>query len=203
MKGAVAVAALSLREQLLGLAGVAEAEVDGSDEAPSGVRIHLAPEADAVAVGAGVQRVLAAHGVRSRLGSSRSSLPAASPRGAPEVQVSMPPRTADRRLQSVMVEESGAALQVTVVASDGSRATRGAARVGEPELVEAVIAAVGLLLEQSEASVLNVEWMTVGESRVVTVVLEGTGGRRGAGAGLVRASLGYAVARAAWSALSE
>lgn len=209
MKGAVAVAALSLREELLALTGVAEAEVDGEDDAPAGVRIRLAPEADAGAVGAEVQRVLAGHGVHSRLGAG--GRPPAPPgpwpvgpvaKGAAEAEAAGPTGAAPG-LRSVAVEESAAALQVTVVGSDGRRVVRGAAGVGEAELVQALIAAVGMLLEGAEPIVLSVEWAQVGDARVVTVVLEGAGGRRGAGAGLVRASLGYAVARAAWSALRD
>ena len=204
MKGGGAVAAQSLREQLLALPGVAEAEVDGGDAAPAGVRIRLATDADAAAVGAEVQRVLAARGVRSRLG--REEPPAApagpsAPDRAEDAAAAKP--GAARALEWVSVEESAGALQVTVVDSGGRRVVRSATVVDEPGLVAAVIAAVGMLLEGAEPGVLSVEWATVGDTRVVTVVLQGAGGRRGAGAGLVRASLGYALARAAWSALSD
>jgi hypothetical protein len=209
VKGADAVASLSLREELLALPGVAEAEVDGDDAAPSGVRVRLAPEADAEAVGAEVQGLLAARGVRSRLGLGDLPVASASPlaptgTGSWE-EAGAPGRrpAAGKVLQSVLVEESAGALQVTVVGSDGRRAVRSASAVGEEELVRAVIAAVGMLLEGAEPRVLSVEWAAVDDSRVVTLVLEGAGGRRGAGAGLVRASRGYAVARAAWSALSD
>ena len=57
----------SLREALLALPGVAEADVDETSGAPSGVRVTLAPEADGGVVGAEVQRVLATHGLRSRI----------------------------------------------------------------------------------------------------------------------------------------
>jgi len=58
----------TLQEELLRVAGVAEAQVDATEGAgPAGVRVRLAPDADADAVGAEVQRVLAAHGMRSRL----------------------------------------------------------------------------------------------------------------------------------------
>lgn len=201
-------AALSLRERLLAVAGVAEAEIDGEEDAPSGVRIRLAPDADAAEVGAEVQRVLAVLGVRLRVGAEEPPGPPATPaapsgdvRGAAE-----PPGqgwAATPSLQWVRVEESAAGLQVTVVGADGRQVVRSAAEVSEPALVEAVIIAVGMLLEGAEPAVLSVEWTAVGGSRVVTLVLEGAGGRRGAGAGLVRASLGYAVARAAWSALGD
>jgi hypothetical protein len=61
------VAAESLHDELMALQGVAEAQVDEADGAPTGVRVRLLPDADARMVGAEVQRVLAAHGMRSRL----------------------------------------------------------------------------------------------------------------------------------------
>jgi len=61
------VAESNLRDELLQLPGVAEAEVDESGDSASGVRVRLAPDADARLVGAEVQRVLAAHGMRSRV----------------------------------------------------------------------------------------------------------------------------------------
>lgn len=203
MKGAGVVAARSLREQLLALPGVAEAEVDGGDDAPLGVRIRLAPEVDAESVGAEVQRVLAARGVHSRLAAEEEPPP---PLFGPEEGEPAAPVMATaglaNSLQSVLVEEGSAGLQVTAVGSDGRRAARGA-KVSEEGLVAATIAAVGTLITGAEPRVLSVEWASVEGSRAVTVVLEAAGGRRGAGAALVRASRAYAVARAAWSALSE
>jgi len=61
------VVAESLREELMGLDGVAEAEVDETAESPSGVRVRLEADADARLVGVEVQRVLASHGLRSRI----------------------------------------------------------------------------------------------------------------------------------------
>ncbi len=60
-------AAESLREELLSLPGVAEAEIDDTGESPSGVRVKLTPDADARRVGVEVQRILASHGLRSRV----------------------------------------------------------------------------------------------------------------------------------------
>jgi len=61
------VAAESLREELMSLDGVAGADVDESQDSPSGVRVRLEPDADARIVGVEVQRVLASHGMRSRI----------------------------------------------------------------------------------------------------------------------------------------
>jgi len=89
-----------------------------------------------------------------------------------------------------------------VVGSDGRRVAR-SGEATEEGLVAAVIAAAGVLVTGAEPQVLSVEWASVEGSRAVTMVLEAAGGRRGAGAALVRASRAYAVARAAWSALSD
>ncbi len=51
----------------MSLDGVAGAEVDESQDSPSGVRVRLEPDADARIVGVEVQRVLASHGMRSRI----------------------------------------------------------------------------------------------------------------------------------------
>ena len=197
--------AQSLREQLLALPGVAEAEVDGDDGAPLGVRIRLASEADAESVGGEVQRVLAARGMRSRVGAGDEPPPLPPLFGPAGQESAAPPVSAARpgnSLKSVLVEESSSGLQVTVVGSDGRRAARNA-EASEEGLVAAVIAAAGMLVAGAEPRVLSVEWASVDGSRAVTMVLEGTGGRRGAGAALVRGSRAYAVARAAWSALSD
>ena len=107
----------------------------------------------------------------------------------------------DTDLGWVRVEESGAALEVTVGARDGRQASR-RGPVSEEGLAEAVIAAVGDLLLGGSPRVVSVDWATVEGCRVVTVVLEAPDGSKGAGAGLVRASRGFALARAAWSALN-
>jgi hypothetical protein len=201
-EGRVALAALSLREELLALPGVAEAEVEGDDGAPAGVRIRLAPEAEAAAVGREVQRLLADRGMRSRVGESEASVPP--PLFDPGEQAAAPaPASAPGGwLHSVAVEETSTGIEVMVVASDGRRAA-GRGEATERGLVTAAVAAVGKLVQGEEPRVLSLEWATVDGSRVVTMVLEDTEGRRGAGAAVVRASRGHAVARAAWSALTE
>ncbi|MFH1330103.1 MAG: hypothetical protein ABIJ48_05575 [Actinomycetota bacterium] len=199
-------AAESLRDELLGLPGVAEVELDGDGGAPAGVRIRLAAGADPDRVGLEVQRVLAAHGMRSRVDDSAVAppplLPLVVPAPPPEEEAVPGPAGAPAALGSVRVEESATAVEVTVIAADGRQATRRGA-VSEEGLAEAVIEAVGILLVGAPPRVIAVDWATADGSRVVTVVLESPGGAKGAGAGLVRASRAYAVARAAWSALAN
>ena len=201
-------AAESLRDELLALPGVGEVELDGEGGAPAGVRIRLATDADPDRVGVEVQRVLAAHGMRSRVDDSAVNppppLPLVVPAPPPEEEaapVVAGPAGVPAALGWVRVDESATAVEVTVTAADGRQATRRGA-VSEEGLAEAVIEAVGILLVGAPARVIAVDWTTANGSRVGTVVLEAPGGAKGAGAGLVRASRAYAVARAAWSALT-
>lgn len=53
----------SLKEDLLGIAGVEGAEVEGSPDAPAGLRIRIAEGADQQAVGGAIRRVLSSHGL--------------------------------------------------------------------------------------------------------------------------------------------
>jgi hypothetical protein len=57
----------TLQEELLAIPGIAGAEIEGERDHPQGVRVQLAAGADADHVGREVQRVLAAHGMRSQL----------------------------------------------------------------------------------------------------------------------------------------
>jgi hypothetical protein len=71
----------------MAIPGVAEAEVDEKGESPSGVRVRLEPDAEARAVGAEVQRVLADHGMRSRITGEE---PVAAPEPAPPLVPTLP-----------------------------------------------------------------------------------------------------------------
>lgn len=199
--------AQSLRDELLAVAGVAEVELDGEAGSPAGVKIRLEAGADAERVGVEVQRVLAGHGMRSRVDAGAlpptPPLPAVAPAPPPEeAAVAAPPAApgAQAGLRSVRVEESATGLEVTVTGLDGRQATR-RAPASEDGLTAAVVEAVGVLVTGSTPRLVSVDWTTANGSQVVTLVLEVPGGLKGAGAGLVRASRGYALARAAWSAL--
>jgi hypothetical protein len=199
------VAAQSLRDELLALPGVAEVELDGEGSAPAGVRIRLAVDADPDGVGLEVQRVLAAHGMRSRVDGSAVApppLPLVVPAPPPEeVATAAAAAGLPATLQSVRIEESASAVAVTVTAGDGRQVTRDA-QWSEEGMAAAAIEAVGLLLQGALPRVLAVDWLEANGSRVVTVVLDSAAGARGAGAAVVRVSRAFAVARAAWSALT-
>ncbi len=67
----------ALRKELMAVPGVVDAEVDGDAVTPSGVRVKLDQAADPAIVEESVRRILASHGMRSRLG------PMASPSSGP------------------------------------------------------------------------------------------------------------------------
>jgi hypothetical protein len=186
----------ALREELLALPGVADVEVEGDGASPSVVRVRLGPEADPEQVGAEVQRLLAGLGMRSRV--DAGAAPLVAPGHPPNAGAE--PSHGGTALKSVRLEESASSVEVTVTAVDGRQVARSVGE-GEEDLAVAVIEAVGILLEGTPPRVVAVDWTVADGSRVVTVVLEAAGGRRGAGAGIVRVSAAYAVARAAWSAL--
>lgn len=70
---------MNLREQLLAIDGIAAADLDGDHTSPAGVRVRLAPGADADAVGREVQRVLAEHGMRSHMTEPSDGAPSHQP----------------------------------------------------------------------------------------------------------------------------
>ena len=91
---------MSLREDLLAVPGIAAADLDGDHTTPAGVRVRLAPGADADAVGREVQRILAEHGMRSHMTEAEKTEPGTTaevPRkeseiaSDPEIPADMPP----------------------------------------------------------------------------------------------------------------
>lgn len=109
----------SLRDELMALPGIADAEVDAEDGSPSGVRVRLRPDADPQAIGAMVQRVLASHGMRSRVAGDQDdlapvvSLPFApgaipprpeAPPPTPEVLTPSPPAVDPPRAEDIRTE---------------------------------------------------------------------------------------------------
>jgi hypothetical protein len=223
------VAGESLRDELLAVPGVTEAEVEDAGSGPSGVRVKLDPDADAGRVGIEVQRVLAAHGLSSRMAgdpgdaeapppivgfpapgdgpSAGSSLddesagPPSGPPESPDVPAAAPAAPA-AGLAAVRVEESREEVVVTAIATDGrTHSERTAPR--SDAMLAAVVAAVATLAEGRPPAVLALERTEVDGSLVVTVVLERADGSRGAGASVVRASQAFAAGKAAWSAARE
>lgn len=215
-------AAETLESELLAIVGVASAEVDeAGGAAPAGVRVRLEPDADARAVGVEVQRVLAAHGMRSRFSSSN---PPAGPPPTPPLPPAEPPPTVSTPPQapppipevpetptlrgehhpvvrSVTVEEREDGLTVAVTMADGATASRDVGADGEG-LEVAVIGAVAAAAKAGDVTRAAVEWIEMEDGSVVTVVLRRGSGSLVAGAGVVRVGKAYAIAIATAVALA-
>ncbi len=78
-----------IREELLSIPGIAGAEFEGDPTTPAGVRVQLAPGADAEAVGREVRRVLAGHGMRSQMTAPDVAPPRPPPPPDPQTVVNL------------------------------------------------------------------------------------------------------------------
>ena len=238
----------SIREELLLIPGIEEAELEGDTATPAGVRVRLSADADTDTVGEEVRRVLATHGMRSHVTAPDNPVNPPPPPGAPASVVTLPgvsiappvqrfreARTNDiepealiqdledvgsggdaspptpastppavvRRLQSVAVEEGRGGVLVRVSADDGTAAER-RARAGEAGLDDAVVSAIGELVDRRAAPplVLEVVEHEVAGTPLVTVVVELGDGSRRVGSAVAEGGRVYAVGYAAWLALS-
>lgn len=220
--------ARSLRDDLLAIPGIEDAQIEGDWSAPVGVTVRMASGIDSAEVSRHVRRVLAAHGLRSEMSPPHPEELAAPLRLAEappederqdeepvprevetggdepgrriEVAMLVPSRTA---LTSIAVAEQRTGMSVVVLAADGSAATRtitGSDGALEARIDEAVVDAVAELLDVAPPRIVEVGVEEVAGSRVATVLLE-RGGVRLAGSAVVTGTRAYAVGRAAWAAL--
>ena len=220
----------TLRDELLSLPGVADAEVEieADGTVPANVRVRLHPEADPRLVGSDVQRVLASHGMRSRV--TGDEPPAAPVEARPPSAAPAPPRPVTpppvpepalaatppaepmpipaepigaglaATLASLTVEESQDGVSVVATATDGRRFSQ--RTIAESDAVAtAVVAVVGALAEGRPPRLLTTMLGSAEGTEVVTVLVERVDGTRIAGASVVKAGRPYAVARATWAAL--
>lgn len=212
----------ALRDELLAVPGIAEAEVAG-DSGVAGVRVQLELGADPEEVGAAVRRILSEHGMRPVSGEEPAAVAPGPPPppGAPGSVVSFPlvgerekrgpapmgvrsaplPAVAPR-LDRVAIEEGPSGIELRVVASDGRSAIR-MLQSGSSGLDGAVVSASGELLHRPGASLVSVHEQQIEGETVVTVVVAVSDGARVAGAALQRGGRPYAVARATWLALES
>jgi hypothetical protein len=202
-----------LRDELLGLSGVAEVEVASAGGAPDSVRVQLAPDADPALVGAEVQRVLASFGMRSRVspqeGMAEPVLPLTVAPQIPSSGGGTPPSgyaspvtlSRTERLASIRVEEGVSGLAVTAVGVGGREETR-TGEASERGMEAAVVAAVSALAFDGSSVMVSTAWSEAGGGQVATVVMERPDGTREAGAAVVAGSRAYALARATWRALT-
>jgi hypothetical protein len=218
LEGSAALADDSLRDELVAIDGVAEAEVDDSTDAPAGVRVRLDSDADARLVGMEVQRVLAAHGLRSRItsgeGEESVSTPPVPPTIPPPPPIPPPlvvpggagpvkhPSPVAAGLVSVGVEESAAGVSVRVTGGDGRTETR-ASGPSDGEVSEAVVEAVAALAGFGTMRVVSITVAPANGSEVVTVVVAREDESKAAGAAVVEATRAWAVGRATWAALRD
>lgn len=114
--------ASSLHAELMSIDGIAAAELDGSEDAPLGVRVQLAAGADAESVGREVERILADHGMRSHRPSSDeteattlggSSTPGSSASG-PNLGPPPPPGAESNGVTADVVPMRGAAARAAI-----------------------------------------------------------------------------------------
>lgn len=106
-------------------------------------------------------------------------------------------------LSRVRVQEDRDGVAVTVDTDDGRSVTR-RGRPSDAGVREAVVAAVGALSgDQPPPVLLSVEEHMLGDHSLVTVLLQRHDGSFHVGSALVGAEKAFALARAAWAALSQ
>lgn len=106
-------------------------------------------------------------------------------------------------LARVRVQEDREGVAVTVDTDDGRSVTR-RGRPSDAGVREAVVAAVGELSgDQPPPVLLSVDEHRLGEHNLITVLLQRHDGSYHVGSALVGAEKAFALARAAWAALSQ
>lgn len=210
-----------LQRALSAIEGVERSEVEMTEDGPLGIRVGLARGADRLAVAEAVQRLLEAQGLRSRVAPDRRqpgpgsppAPPTESPRPGPApgpvpirpaIVLEQPGPTSQPPglpgIEVVTVSETAEGLVVSVVADGGRTVTRRARR-SEQALHEAIVAAVGELVDP-DASPAGLRAIEHSEAfAALTVYLEGADGLMRAGASLVAAGNPFAFAQAVWAAL--
>ncbi|MDH3538790.1 MAG: hypothetical protein OEP52_02245 [Acidimicrobiia bacterium] len=120
-----------------------------------------------------------------------------------EPQPSAPPAANRALLSRVRVQEDRDGVAVTVDTDDGRTVTR-RGRPSDAGVREAVVAAVGELSgDQPPPVLLAAEEQEMGEHRLITVLLQRHDGSFHVGSALVGAEKAFALARAAWAAMSQ
>ncbi len=188
-----------LRDELLRVPGVESAAIEGDSLTPQGVRVRLSAGVDATAVGVEVQRVLAAHGLRSEMAKpdkpvSVQTLPELIPRSA------TPRRQVDEVLSKVAIVEGNDGIMVRAETDAGRVADRAAA-AGGGRLDEAVVGAVSELAGvEPTPIILAIDDRDFDGISVVSIVVE-AGRDRLAGSSVVDGGRPFALGKATWMAL--
>jgi hypothetical protein len=207
----------TLRDDLLSLPGVEQAEIDGDPVAPAGVRVRLSPGVDPATIGEEIRRVLTMHGLRHEsglvaeppavdVGSSSVSGEADPVQSGHELrygeaEVTETPAPGEEGLDWVSVTEGRDGIMVTA-ASPTDEATVFAAGSSELAIDQAVVSAVAELAGTvSLPLICSLDQRDLAGTPVVTVVLEESGLRL-VGSAPIEGGRAYAVGRAVWMALS-
>ena len=190
-----------LRDELLRVPGVESADIEGDALTPQGVRVRLSAGVDASAVGEEVQRVLAAHGLRSEMAQPGTPLTVELPE-EPVQAPAVPQPLVVESLAKVSIVEGRDGITVRAETTAGRDASYPAVSSGD-RLDEAVVAAVAALVGMVPAPVIvEVEDRQVDGTPLVTIVLE-VGRDRFAGSSIVEGGRPFAVGRATWIALNQ
>lgn len=210
-----------LQKALAAIDGVDRSEVELTEEGPVAIRVGLARGADRLAVAEAVQRLLEAHGLRSRVAPDRREPGPDQPPPPPQVPhgpgpaPGPAPRPPEFVLEStgpvpqppggsgvevVTVSETVEGLVVTVVA-DGGRTALRKVRRSQSALREAIISAIGELVDPDGPTPGLRGLEKSGEYPALTVYLEDRAGNLRVGASLIAAGDPFAFAQAVWAAL--
>ena len=207
----------TLRDDLLRLPGVEQAEIDGDAIAPAGVRVRLSPGVDPAAVGDEIRRVLSIHGLRQESNivsaTPESVVPMAAqpdpsepPDGDGAVRerqhdVVATPSPVGGRLEFVSVTEGREGITVTAGHQSGTASAR-TAGPSSPAIDQAVVSAIAELAGVASLPLVrSLDERELAGLPVVTIVLEESG-QQLVGSAVVTGGRAYAVGRAAWTALS-
>ena len=207
----------TLREDLLSLPGVEQAEIDGDLIAPAGVRIRLSAGVDPAAIGDEIRRVLSLHGLSQEADAVPNA--AISDRGASsepekaepvdrddeprerEPDLAEAPAPIEACLDWVSVAEGRDGIMVTAGGPTGEVVAR-AAGSSEPAIDQAVVSVVAELVGAASIPLIrSLDERELAGTPVVTIVIEDSG-RQLVGSAVVEGGRAYAVGRAVWTALS-
>ncbi|MGB5407872.1 MAG: hypothetical protein WBN43_13925 [Thiogranum sp.] len=210
-----------MREDLLSLPGVEQAEIDGDSIAPAGVRIRLSAGVDPAAIGDEIRRVLSLHGLSQEADAVPDAVPDAAisdrvassePEKAEPVDradeprerepdVAEAPAPIEACLDWVSVAEGRDGIMVTAGGPTGEVVAR-AAGSSEPAIDQAVVSVVAELAGAASIPLIrSLDERELAGTPVVTIVFEDSG-RQLVGSAVVEGGRAYAVGRAVWTALS-
>ena len=206
---------MTLREELAGIPGVINADIDLRDGQPTAIRIHSGEGADQRAIGEAVQHALRRHGLRSRVAPPRTTVePPSAP--APPPHLSLMPGLQSgkpappvqnveepvRRLATVAARDDGRRTVVTVTDDRGGAAEEPCRRSRSDQVI-ATLKAVGRLFDADAEPprLLSVQRWEHDGSEFVTVIVD-VGGDTHVGSARDDGLELRAVALAVWQALS-